>query len=84
MLAGKEMDFAVGKAEEVGGTCGVAGGGDDVEMGMALTQSVRGGFSLGRGPDRCRGKGGEFGPVGCDPRDQRQELIAEKIECFRR
>ena len=51
VLAGEAVDFSGGQAEDVGGLGVVAGGGYDVEVGVALGQGVGGGFGFGEGLD---------------------------------
>ena len=55
MFADEAVDFAGGETEEVGGLGVVAGGCDDVKVGMAVSERVGGGFGLGEGFD---GQGG--------------------------
>ena len=80
VLADEPVDFSGGEAEEVGGLGVVSGGGDDVEMGVAESEDVGGGFGLGEGLDGELGEGGELGPVGGDPGDGGEKLVVEGVE----
>lgn len=55
----------------------VAGGCDDVQVGMAVSQGVGCGFGMGEVLNGQLGEGGELGPVGCDPGDGREKLLVE-------
>ncbi len=80
VVAGEAMDFAGGKAEDVGGLGVVAGCGDDVEVGVAGGESVGGGFCFSEVLDGERGEDGEFVPVGRDPGDTGEKLLMEGLD----
>lgn len=84
VLADEPVDFSGGETEDVGGLGVIAGGGDDVEVGVAASESVGGGFGVGEILDGESGEGGELGPVGRDPGDCWKKLLVEGFECLGR
>lgn len=58
----------------------VAGGGDDVEVGVAGGEGVGGCLGFGEGVDWLGDEGGELGPVRGDPGDEGQEVEVEGLE----
>lgn len=77
VFADVPVDFSGRQAKDVGGLGVVAGSGYDVEMGVALGQSMGCGFGFGEGLDGLVGESGELGPVGGDPGDDGEKLAVE-------
>ncbi len=81
MRAGECVDFACGKAEEVGGYLAIPCCDNDIKMGIELAKEVRCSDGFVKSTDWKACEGGELAPVGGDPGDQRQERV-EALETF--
>lgn len=84
VLADEPVDFSGGETEEVGGLGVVAGGDDDVKVGVPASESVGRGFGVEEILYLESGEGGELGPVGRDPGDGGEKLLVEGVECLGR
>src|SRR6266851_5748953 len=82
VFAGEPVDLACGDEEEVVRRIEVAGGGEDVEIGVGSLELVSSFGEVFAAGDGMAGEEAEFFQVGGDPVDQREEAVAELSEAF--